>query len=174
MVKFYQGGVYLKEYLLSVSVLLCMIVVVGCNDPEKIEQGEFLLGEFGADFKEQTYHLVVPIEWTGESPIEIKSIQIIKDNDKPVTKEEDGIEFKVFGADPLKQTGIYSEPNIGEFKDIKDIEIDGEAKLVFKFSLKDVKKDNNRRLKIQFNINQKESEQIVVWKTLEQLATDSN
>ncbi|MFC7686627.1 hypothetical protein [Ureibacillus sp. GCM10028918] len=121
----------MKKFLLSVSVILCLIIVVGCSDREKVEQGEFLLGEFGADFKEQTYHLVVPIEWTGESPIEIKSVQIIKDDDKPVTKEEDGIEYEVFGADPLKQTGIYSEPNIGKLKDIKDIEIDGEAKLVF-------------------------------------------
>ena len=174
MVKFHQGDVYMKKFLISVSVILCMIIVIGCSDQEKTVQGEFLLGEFAADFKEQTYHLVVPIKWTGESPIEIKSIEIIKDADKPVTKEEDGIEYEVLGADPLKQTGIYSEPNIGKVTDIADLEIDGEGKLVFKLSLMDVKKDSNRRLKIQFNNNQKENEQIVVWKTLEQLTTDND
>ena len=176
----------MKKTFLCMNLLFVFALIVGCSEQEKgieaqgetVEEetaidGEFLLGELGADFKEQTYHLVVPIEWTGKSPIKIKSIELIKHDEKPVTYEEDGIEYEVFGADPLKRSGMYTEPNIGDVKDIKDLEIDGEGKIVFKLSLKNVKEDSNRRLKIQFNSNGEESEQIVEWKTLESLTTES-
>src|SRR4051794_28140445 len=115
----------MKKVLICMNLLVVFALIVGCSEQEKTTRdaqeeatkGEFLLGEFGADFKEQTYYLVVPIEWTGESPIKIQSIDLLKHNEKPVTYEEDGIAYEVFGADPLKQSGIYPDLNIGDVKD---------------------------------------------------------
>ncbi len=54
--------------------------------------GEFLLGQFDTDWKKETYHVVVPIQWTGDSPITLKSIEFVKDYPDPLTTyEEDGI-----------------------------------------------------------------------------------
>jgi len=123
---------------------------------------------------DKTYYLVVPIEWTGESSVTIKSIELIKRAEKPIKYEEDGINYEFFGADPLKKSGIYGESDIGDLKSINNLEIKGKGKIVLKLSIKDVKKDSERRVKIRFNVNGKESEKVVEWKTLELLTTDNN
>ncbi|QFF99004.1 hypothetical protein PB01_09260 [Psychrobacillus glaciei] len=129
---------------------------------------------FGFDLKSnETYYLVVPIEWTGESVVTIKSLELIKRDEKPITYGEDGIKYEIFGADPLKQSGIHGESDVGELKDINNLEINGEGKIVFKFSMRDVKKDSERRVKISFSVNGEECEKIVEWNTLEQLTTDN-
>ncbi|KMY29031.1 hypothetical protein ACZ11_18050 [Lysinibacillus xylanilyticus] len=164
----------MKKFLLYFSVLFCLVSVVGCNEQDKAVNGEFLLGNFGADWKEETYYLVVPINWSGKSHVTIESIKLIKKDEKPITYEEDGIKYEFFGADPLKSSGIYGESDVGELKNIKDLEIDDDGKIALKLVLgEEVNEDSERRIKISFSINGKEYEKIVEWKTLEQLTTVS-
>ncbi|KGR75268.1 hypothetical protein CD33_11125 [Ureibacillus sinduriensis BLB-1 = JCM 15800] len=154
------------------SSLICLLVLVGCSDKEEDVAGEFLLGNFGFTPNEnETYHIVVPIEWTGKEPVNIVSLELIKGEEEPITLEEDGISYEFFGADPLKTTGIYGDSDIGDLTNLKNLVIDGEGKLVLKLKTSKVQADNERRVKIKFSINSKEIEKIVKWKTLEQLTT---
>lgn len=167
----------MKKYVLYFSLFIVFILIIGCNgnnSEEKSDKGEFFLGQFGADFTESTYHLVIPIKWTGDSPIKMKSIELIKKDANPVTYEEDGIKYEFYGADPLKSSGIYNELDIGKIKDIRNLEIDGEGKIVLKLTLKNVDTDTERRLKVTFNVDGEEREEIVEWKTLELLNTMNN
>lgn len=164
----------MKKFSLYLSVLFCLVSVVGCSEQDKDVNGEFLLGNFGTDWKEETFYLVVPINWSGESSVTIESIKLIKKDEKPITYEEDGKKYQVFGANPLKSSGIYGESDVGELKNIKDIEINGDSKIALKLVLgEEVNEDSERRIKISFSINGEEYEKIVEWKTLEQLATVS-
>ena len=161
----------MKRKLLCLITLLCLALLVGCNEKKKVEDGEFLLGQFGADWKKETFYLVVPIQWTGDSSVTINSIELVKNNQKPLTYEEDGIKYEFFGADSLKKSGIYGEADVGDLKNINGLEINGEEKIVLKLSLGDVKEDNERRVKIKLDSDGEEVEKIVVWKTLELLTT---
>lgn len=164
----------MKKLLLCLSILFALFTVIGCSEKDKEVTGEFVLGNFGFDFKaNETYHLVVPIEWTGESPVTIKSIELIKREEKPVNYEEDGIRYEIFGADPLKKSGIYGRSDVGDLKNIQDLEINGEGKIVLKLSMGDVKEDSERRVKINFISDGEKNEKIVVWKTIEQLKADN-
>ncbi len=74
----------------------------------------------------------------------------------------------------MKSSGIYGESDVGELKNIKDIEINGDGKIALKLVLgEEVNEDSERRIKISFSIKGEEYEKIVEWKTLEQLATVS-
>lgn len=161
---------------LRISLFFVLALVVGCSQQLNTKNGKFLLGNFGSDFQNnETCYLVVPIEWTGESAIKIKSIELIKREEKPITYEEDGINYEFFGADPLKKSGIYNnDSNIGDLKPINNFKIKGKGKIVLKLTMKDVKEDNKRRVKIKFNVNGNESENVVEWKTFEKLYTNSN
>ena len=161
----------MKRILLGLITLFCLASIVGCSEKEKVGDGEFLLGQFGADWKKETFYLVVPIQWTGDSSVTINSIELIKNNQKLLTYEEDGIKYEFFGADPLKKSGIYGEADVGDLKNINGLEINGEEKIVLKLSLGDVKEDNERRIKIKLDRDGEEVEKIVVWKTLEKLTT---
>lgn len=87
----------MKKILLCITILFCLFTVVGCSEQQKAVTGEFLLGNFGFDLKSnETYHLVVPIEWTGESSVTIESIELVKSDGIPVTYEEDGIKYEIF------------------------------------------------------------------------------
>ncbi|MBD8032839.1 MULTISPECIES: hypothetical protein [Solibacillus] len=59
---------------------MCLIfTVIGCSEQEEAKTGEFLIGNFGFELiSKETYHLVVPFEWTGESSVTIDSIELIK------------------------------------------------------------------------------------------------
>ena len=162
----------MKRILLGLITFLCVVLLIGCSEKEKAGDGEFLLGQFGADWKKETFYLVVPIQWTGDSSITINSIELVKNNQKPLTYEEDGIKYEFFGADPLKKSGIYGESDVGDLKTIKGLEINGEGRIVLKLSLGDVKEDNERRVKIKLDSAGEEVEKIVVWKTLEKLTTE--
>ena len=165
----------MKKILLVFSILFVLFTVSGCNEKDKDVAGDFFLGNTGFPFESnETYHAVVPIEWTGESPVKITSIELVKGDEKPINNEEDGIEYEVFGADPMKKTGVWGESDIGDLKTINNLEIDGEGKIVLKLSIGDVKEDPERRVKINFINDGEESEKIVVWKTLEMLTTDKN
>ncbi|WP_339216519.1 hypothetical protein [Solibacillus sp. FSL W8-0372] len=165
----------MKKILLCISFLCIMFTVVGCSEQEEAVTGEFLLGNFGFELlSNETYHLVVPFEWTGESPVTIDSIELIKKDNNPITYEEDGIKYEFFGADPLKKPGIYGNRDIGDKKNINNFEIDGKGKIILKILADNVKEDSDRRLKIKFKSNGEENEKIVEWKTLEQFSTDNN
>lgn len=158
---------------LWISLFFILIFAVGCSQQGKTTTDSLNLGNFGYNFhNNKTYFLVVPIEWTGKSSVIIKSLELIKRDNKPITLEEDGINYEVFGADPLKKPGIYADDSdIGDLKSINNLELKGKGKIVLKLALKDVNEDSQRRVKITFNENENEKEEIFKWKTLEQLTT---
>ncbi|MGX9134984.1 hypothetical protein ACWV26_11490 [Rummeliibacillus sp. JY-2-4R] len=162
----------MKKFCIILFSILAF--VVGCSLQGKTIPDKFLLGNFGMNFENnKTYYLVVPIEWTGESSVTVKSIELMKRDEMPITYEEDGINYEFFGADPLKKSGIYADSDIGDLKNINNLEIKGKGKVAIKLSMKDVKEDSERRVKIKFNNKGNEREEVVKWKTLEQLSTDS-
>ncbi|WP_397538671.1 hypothetical protein [Rummeliibacillus pycnus] len=165
----------MKKLLLCISVLFFLVPVVGCIEKETTVTGEFDLWNIGFTFKpNEVYYIVNTIEWTGKSPVTIKSIELIKRAEQPITYQDDGINYEFFGADPLKKSGIYGKSDIGDLKSIENLEVKGKGKIVLKLSLKDVKEDSDRRVKIKFNVNGNESEKVVEWNTLEQLTTDKD
>jgi len=164
----------MKKFLLSLSFIFCLIAIFGCNEQSKAVNGEFSLINFGADWYAETYYLVVPIHWSGKAPVTIESIQLIKKDEQPITYEEDSIKYTFFGANRFKKSGIYSESDVGDLKNLKDVEIKGDGKITLKLVLGEkVKKDSERRLKIRFSVNGRENKQIVEWNTLEQVTTIS-
>ncbi len=61
-----------------------------------------------------------------------------------------------------KRLLLNDESDVGELKNIKDLEIDGDGKIVLKLVLgEEVNEDSERRIKISFSINGKEYEKIV-------------
>ncbi|MGE7981393.1 hypothetical protein [Solibacillus sp. NPDC093137] len=109
----------MKRILLCLISLICLASLVGCIKQVKEVDGEFLLGQFGTDWKKETFYLVAPIQWTGESPITLKSIEFVKDYpDSLTTYEEDGIKYEIFGAEPSMKTGLYDESYGRELKNI--------------------------------------------------------
>ena len=164
----------MKKFLKYLSVMFCFALLGGCSEQDKDVEGRFLLGEFGVDWKKETYHLVVPIQWTGDSPIMLRSIEFVKTYPEPLTTyEEDGIKYEIFGADPSTKQTLLGETYDRELIDINGLEINGEGKFVVKLSLGDVKEDSARRLKIKYNSEGKNYEKIVEWKTLEQITTET-
>lgn len=157
--------------ILCVIIFTSLFLIFGCS--EEGERGNFILYNTGFPFKgNETYYVVTKTEWTGEVPVKIKSIQLIKSDEEPLTYKEDGIGYEVFGADPLKTTGIWPESEIGEIESIENLEIKGEGKIVFKLVLsEEVKEDSERRVKIKYSIDGVEREEIVSWITLQQLTT---
>lgn len=165
----------MKKKLLYIIGLFFLALVGACSEQEETSKDEFLLGNFGfSPSSNATYNLVVPIEWTGESPVTINSIELIKKDGNAIAYEEDGLKYEFFGAAPLKQTGVYGDRDIGDIKSINNFDLNGKGKIVLKLSTKNVKKDSDRRVKINFNVNGEESERIVEWKTIEQFSTDNN
>lgn len=163
---------YMKKT--CICLIFVLVFLVGCSQQEKTTTDKFLLGNFGLNFENnKTYYLVVPFEWTGKSSVTLKSIELIKRNEEPITYEGDGINYKFFGADPLKESGIFTNSDIGDLKSINNLEIKGKRKIVIKLSMKDVKEDGNRRLKIKFTNNGKDKNEVVKWKSLEQFATNN-
>ncbi|UED79222.1 hypothetical protein FH508_0017460 [Lysinibacillus sp. CD3-6] len=100
----------------------------------------------------------------------IESIELVKSDGIPVTYEEDGIKYEIFGVDPLKKSGVYGDRDIGDIKSINNFEINGKGKIVLKLSTENVKNDIDRRVKISFKVNGEKSEKIIKWKTLEQFS----
>jgi len=165
----------MKKNLLCIIGFFLLAFVGGCSEQEETSKDEFLLGNFGFSPKShETYNLVIPIEWTGESPVTISSMELIKRDGSPITYEEDGIKYGFFGAAPLKQTGIYGDRDIGDIKSINNFDIIGKGRIVLKLTTDNVKKDSDRRVKINFKVNGEESERIVEWNTIEQFSTDNN
>lgn len=165
----------MKKLLVSFIALSVIVLVVGCSEKES-SAGDFTLYNTGFPFKaNETYYIVNKIDWTGETPVKIKSIELIKGDGTPISYEIDGIGYEVFGADPLKTSGVWPESDIGGLKSIENLEIVSEGKIVIKLKLgTEVKEDSSRRVKIKYSINGDEKEKIVKWITLEQLTTINN
>jgi hypothetical protein len=103
--------------LIVLPIIFTALLFTACNSPKNTPRGEFLLGNLYANSIEsgKTYFMVLPIEWTGEEPADITSVELVKKDGAPVTFEEDGIASEFHGADPLKQTGLYSgDHDIGQ------------------------------------------------------------
>ena len=52
----------MRKILLGLIALFCLSSIGGCSEKEKVEEGEFLLAQFGVDWKKETVYLVVPIQ----------------------------------------------------------------------------------------------------------------
>ncbi len=86
--------------LFVLSTILTAILLAACSESKNTPEGEFLLGNLYADSIEsgKTYYMVLPIEWTGEEPADITSVELVKEDGDPVTFEEDGIAYEFHGA----------------------------------------------------------------------------
>ncbi|WP_422122050.1 hypothetical protein DHX103_09465 [Planococcus sp. X10-3] len=159
-----------------VPIMFLFLLIAACSDSEESVDGEFMFGNMYGDSLEsnESYYIVLPFEWTGEEPAVITSVELVKENEEPVTFGEDGIEYAFHGADPLKQTGLYSgERNIGEIVDINGFELQGESRIVAEVRLGEVVEDENRAAKINFTVNDEKYQEIVDWDTFKVLSTNN-
>lgn len=166
-------GDIMRKLLIVVSFIASFLFIIGCSGQVE-ENGDFLLYNTGFPFKaNETYFIVTKTEWTGDLPVEIDSIELIKNKEETITYKEDGIKYEVYGADPLKTSGVWPESDIGDLKSIENLEIQKEGKIVFKLTLgEDVKEDSNRRVKINYKIDGVGKEKVVDWVTLQELSTE--
>ncbi|MFE6170407.1 hypothetical protein ACFVP8_21390 [Viridibacillus arvi] len=99
------------------------------------------------------------------------SLELIKEDGKPVLFEDDSISYQFYGADSQKSEGTYTLDNIGDLKDIECIKIKGKGKIVIGMTLGKVTKDSNRKLKVNYTINGKIREQIILSDTYKEIST---
>ena len=162
------------KLLKFVLVSFMFLVLAACSDTKESIDGEFMFGNmYGDSLKaKESYYIVLPFEWTGKEPVEINSVELIKENEDPVTFEKDGIEYKFYGADPLKEVGLYSGDHpIGEVVDIEGFKLQGESRIVAEVRLGDVVEDVTRRAKINFTVNDEEYQRIIDWDTFKKIST---
>ena len=160
-----------------VSVTFLFLLLAACSSTEESVDGEFMFGNMYGDSLEsnESYNIILHFEWTGEKPAVINSIELVKENEEPVTFEEDGIAYEFYGADPLKQEGLYSgEHNIGEVFDINGFEVQGESRIVAEVRLGEVEKDETRNAKINFTVDGEEYQEIVDWDTFKVISTNKS
>lgn len=159
------------------SITFMFLLLVACSSTEESIDGEFIFGNMYGDSLEanESYYIVLPFEWTGEKPAVITSVELVKGNEEPVTLGEDGIEYEFFGADPLKQVGLYSgDRNIGDVVDINGFELQGESRIVAEVRLGDVTEDESRSAKINFTVNEEEYQRVVEWDTFKEMSTNNS
>ncbi len=167
-----------KSTTLFASVLI--LSLTACSDSEQDtqeESGEFLLDNIYANPIEAdtTYSMIHEIEWTGETPATINSFDLVKEQGEPVSFEEDGIAYEAYGADPLKQVGVYAEGHeIGEVEDVNGYEVDGTGRIVLKLKIGEVSEDPDRAVKINYTVNGEEHEVIYEWDGYKKLTTEDN
>lgn len=157
-------------------IMFLGLFLTACSETEELVEGEFVIGNmYGGPFEPgDSYTFILPIEWTGEEPATITSVELIKMNGEPVTFEEDGIAYEFYGADPLKRVGLYAEDHyIGEVEDINGFEVQGESRIVTEVRLGEVEEDDHRNVKITYSVNGEEYEEITEWDTFRELATSN-
>lgn len=166
--------------LWALSSILFIFILAACSDSEDVENaesGEFFLDNIYMDSVEanSTYSMIHEIEWTGEETVTINSFDLVKENHEPVTFDEDGVAYEVYGADPLKQAGVYAEGHdIGAVEEIRGYEIDEAGKIVLVLKLGEVSEDPHRAAKINYTINGKEKEVIYDWDGYKQFKTEES
>lgn len=162
---------------LKIALVTSMfLLLAACSSSEESVDGEFMFGNMYGDSLEsnESYNIILHFEWTGEESAVINSIELIKENEEPVTFEEDGIAYAFHGADPLKKEGLYSgEHNIGEVVDINGFAVQGESRIVAEVRLGEVEEDESRAAKINFTVNDEEYQEIVDWDTFKVLSTNN-
>ncbi|MBT2583811.1 hypothetical protein [Planococcus sp. ISL-109] len=169
----------MKRFAVFPALFLIMILAA-CSeskDVENAESGEFFLDSIYMDSVEanSTYSMIHEIEWTGEEAVTINSFDLVKENHEPVTFDEDGMAYEVYGADPLKQVGVYSEDhNIGAVEDISGYEIDDTGRIVLVLRLGEVAEDPHRAARINYTVNGEEQEVIYDWDGYKQFSTEES
>lgn len=164
-----------KLYALPAIVIISLLAA--CSEPEDVEDaesGEFFLNNIYVDSVEANsgYSMIHEIQWTGEEAVTINSFDLVKENHEPVTFNDDGIAYEVYGADPLKQTGVYSEGHdIGAVEDISNYEIADTGRIVLVLRLGEVSEDPHRAARINYTVNGEEQEVIYDWDGYKQFST---
>ncbi|PIC85379.1 hypothetical protein CSV72_13700 [Sporosarcina sp. P20a] len=158
---------------ISFMFLLTGIMFAACSNTEAgdLNEGRFTVGSMSYDDfpPDNSYFLVVPIEWTGSQPAVIDSIKIvIGDAEIPDTE---GISYEFYGGRPNKAIGVYPEDTIGGKQNIQGYEVKEEGRLILKVKLSNVNKNTNRQLKIHYSVNGKNREQTISTSTVEELST---
>lgn len=163
---------------IGLSTISLMFFLSACGDSDHDtheETGEFLLDSIYAASIEadSTYTMIHEIEWTGETPAIINSFDLVKEQGEPVSFEEDGIAYEVYGADPLKQVGVYEEGHdIGEVEEINGYEVDGTGRVVLELRVGEVSEDPHRAAKINYTVDGEEHEFTYEWDGYKQFSTE--
>lgn len=166
--------------LAVLPALLIIFILAACSDSEDVENaksGEFFLDNISINSIEadSTYSMIHEIEWTGEETVTINSFDLVKENNEPVTFDEDGIAYEVYGADPLKQVGVYTEGHdIGAVEDISGYEIDETGRIVLVLQLGEVSEDPHRAARINYTVNGEEQEVIYEWDGYKKFSTEES
>lgn len=160
----------------SIGILFTlMFLLVGCSNTggEGEHSEEFKLGDIStSEFKDnESYFIVMPLEWNGEESVSIEAIEMIKDDEEPINVDNDRIIYEFYGADANKKTGVYERESIGDVEDIGGFEIEGESRLVLEVSLTNVIPDSTRKIKIKYLVGEEKKEQIIESTTIENLRT---
>lgn len=171
---FRKEGKKMKK--IGVGILFCLILLLAAcsNDDTSVGNSKgFKVGNIStSEFKDnEKYFLVIPLEWNGDNPVTIESVELIKENEKIVNLDNDRINYVFYGADANKKTGLYKREEIGDIEEIKGFKVDGKSTLVLEITLNNIIKDSNRGMKIKYTINGEEKEQLIESPMIQNLRT---
>ena len=158
--------------LIALSIISACSNSEGATNSEKTESGDFTVENISTSSlaSGEKYFFVIPFEWSGKEPAEINSIELL-DNNEPITPES-GISYTFYGGNSDKKTGVYQRETIGEKEEIKGFEIKDKATLILETTLTNVDTNENRKIKINYQINGQEKEQIITSSTFKNLNTE--
>lgn len=154
-------------------VLLLLMGACSGNDENSSNSGEFSIENIStAEFENnESYFIVMPLNWSGDNPATIKSVELINQENEPLTLDTDHIAYEFSGASKDKRSGVYAREDVGEIQEIEGFEVTDEATLVLEISISDVSEDLERRLRITYSVDGDEQEQVIESSTFQNLRT---
>ncbi|REB08081.1 hypothetical protein DVB69_08910 [Sporosarcina sp. BI001-red] len=132
----------------------------GLSNEDMNNTGAFTIANLSAGpfLTNETYYIVLPITWNGNSTATIKEVELFKENQQTL-QTSDGISYTFYGGDAAKRPGVYARDQIGEISDIHGVEIEKESSLILEVSLRIVVPDKSRTIKIRYSVDGEDKEQ---------------
>ncbi len=159
--------------IMMLAVLLLLLGACSGNNENSTTPGEFSIENIStSEFENnETYFIVTPLSWSGDNPAIIDSVELIKQENEPLSLNADRIAYEFMGASLDKVAGVYAREDIGEVDEIEGFEITDKATLVLEISMSDVSEDPERKMKINYTVDGEEQEQIIESTTFENFRT---
>lgn len=144
----------------------------GLSNEDLNSTGEFTIANLssGPFHSNETYYIVLPLTWNGNSTATIKEVELVKENEQSL-QTTDGISYRFYGGNATKKSGVYARNQIGKTFDIHDFVIEDESSLILEALLKNVVPDKTRAIKIRYSVNGEEKEQLLAAGIIQGLET---